>query len=137
MYLIGSTGFALRSQVSCATPAAVSAASYWGRVSGAAALGGWSLAWPSSSTSNVSTATATVVIEAEAVSEALAPPAVTVEVLETPSAVEAGGVTLTQTSKVAPAPRLGVAVIAVEQVASKNVTGNVPPLADRLKWSGL
>src|SRR5215470_910946 len=94
-------------------------------------------ALPSSSTRSVSTVTAIVVIAAEALSVEAADAAVTDEVLEVPSVAVVGGVTRTQTLNVAPAARSGVEAICVTQVGSKKVTGNVPPLEVRLKWSVL
>ena len=72
--------------------------------------------------------TAIVVIDAEALTVGLpAEVAATVDVLESPSAAVVGAGTLTQTSCVAPAARLAVAVIAVVQVGSKKLVANVPP----------
>ena len=76
----------------------------------------------------VSTATAIVVIDADALTVGLpAEVAVTVDVLDVPSAAVAGAATLTQTSCVAPAARLAVAVIEVVQVESKKLVAKVPP----------
>ena len=50
-----------------------------------------------------------------------------VDVLDVPSAAVAGAATLTQTSCVAPAARLAVAVIEVVQVESKKLVAKVPP----------
>src|SRR2546430_1492846 len=83
---------------------------------------------PSSSTSSVSAVTAIVVIDADALTVGLpAEVAVTVDVLDVPSAAVAGAATLTQTSCVAPAARLAVAVIEVVQVESKKLVAKVPP----------
>jgi len=58
--------------------------------------------------------------------------AVAADVLDVPSVAVLGGETVTQTSKLAPATRSGVAVIAVPQLELEKVTGNVPPVELKL-----